>query len=346
MENNAVRYQPWKPQSFHDDDPGAPVSSPQDGAPGSEFVRGPQGSSGGESDFEPHAAAAGAGQVDFAALKFQRESTLLTNADEYAASIRNEAELYVRQLRAEVDALNAGAEQRYAEAQSVKEQAESEAAALVAQAQGEADSVRDTARQEGFEAGREEGLRRRYEEAGEHLKSLEAIFNQLSQFRRQVRFYVEKDSIRLAVLLAKKILQQELKINKQVVLQILAKTLAGLEGTGTFRVWLHPEDHQFALAARPALEKFLGEEQSLSLRTKPDLAKGSVLIESDRDVIDATLASQLHHLDAAITQTLAERETVVTKGERSKPQRTAPKSASAKPAPAKPPAANANAPKP
>jgi flagellar assembly protein FliH len=258
-------------------------------------------------------AAAPSEAIDFAALKFQRETTLLTNADAFAASIRQEAELYVKQIRAEVDLLNSQAEARYAEAQRAKEQADADGAQALADVNAQVEAIRREAYQDGFDAGHEEGLRKRYEEAGVFLRNMERILDEISRFRRRVAFHVEKDSIRIAVLLAKKILRQELTVNKKAALQLLAKTLADLEGTGTFRVWLNPEDYRFAGAARPQLEKFLGEGQTLTLRAKPDLPLGSVLIESDREVIDLTLAAQFHHLDHLLTQALNERETVVTK---------------------------------
>ncbi len=257
--------------------------------------------------------------TDFASLKFARENTLLTNAEEYATSIRDEAELYVRQLRAEVAELDKQAQARYAEARDAKAQAEKEAAELVAQAQSNADAVREQAYQEGLESGREEGMRKRYEEAGANLEALERMLEEMSHYRDAVRFNVEKDSIRLAVLLAKKVLRQELTVNKKVVLQLLAKTIQELEDKGTYRVWLSPQDHQFALAARPALEKYLGEDQTLSMRAKADLAPGNILIESDREVIDLTLASQFHHLDSLLGQLLNERETIVTRRNESAP---------------------------
>ncbi len=313
--NTSSQYQSWQPQAFEDNDPGAPPPS-EEASPARDFVAIAEAEStarSAESDFKDRARPESSVETDFASIKFQRETTLLTNAEEYASSIRREAELYVRQLRAEVDVLNTAAEQRYAEAQQVKEQADADAAQRVAEAQAQADAVRGEARREGFEAGQLEGMRKRYEEAGQDLKNLDTICQEMARFRRQVRFFVEKDSIRLAVLLAKRILRQELKVNKQVVLQLLAKTLSELEGSGTFRVWLNPDDHKFALAARPALEKFLGEDQALSLRARPSVAPGSVLIETDREMIDLTLASQFHHLDNLLTQSLSERETVVTK---------------------------------
>ncbi len=258
-------------------------------------------------------AQASSGQTDFASLKFARENTLLTNAEEYASSIREEAELYVRQLRAEVAELDRQAQARYTEAREAKERSEREAAELVAQAQAQADSVREQAYQEGLETGREEGMRKRYEEAGANLQALEAMLEEMSHYRDAVRFNVEKDSIRLAVLLSKKILRQELTVNKKVVLQLLAKTIQELEDKGTFRVWLNPSDHAFAAAARPGLEKYLGEDQQLSLRVKSDLAPGNILIESDHEVIDLTFESQFHHLDSLLGQALNERETAVTR---------------------------------
>ncbi len=321
-ENRAGRsYEAFQPQSFdHETDAVVPLepepkrdflplveqgAGTAGGEPGAGFQAGPGQASG--------ATPGGPTQTDFASIKFQRENTLLTNADEYAASIRLEAELYVKQLRAEVVALNRQAELRYEEAARVKREAEQEAQESVAQAHAQADGVRDQAYQEGLETGRQEGLNRRYEEAGVFLKQIEAILEQMERFRARVDFAVEKDGVRLAVLLARKILHQELKINKKAVLTLLAKTLAELEDTGTFRVWLNPEDYQFAVAARPALEKFLGEDQRLALRARPELAPGNVLIETDREMIDLTLAGQFHHLDSLLTQALNERETVVTR---------------------------------
>jgi flagellar assembly protein FliH len=303
---------PYQPRSFdHEDGPVTPLEEEQAGGflpavepkeegaePGAGFQGGPRGT---------HS------ETDFASLKFARENTLLTNAEEYAASIRQEAELYVKQLRAEAAGLDRQALARYAEARAAKEQAERDAAELVAQAHAQADAVREQAYQEGLETGREEGLRKRYEEAQANLDSLETLLGEIAHYRDAVRFNVEKDSIRLGVLLAKKILRQELTTNKKVVLQLLAKTLSELEDKGVFRVWLSPADHEFATAARPALERFLGEDQQLSLRVRSDLAPGNVQIESDREVIDMTLESQFHHLDGLLSQALDEREAIVTR---------------------------------
>jgi flagellar assembly protein FliH len=309
-----LKIDPYRPRSFdHEDGPVTPMEE----EPASRAFLPTVEETGGKGDrsrgFKDGQRGGDTHSTDFASIKFARENTLLTNAEEYAASIRQEAELYVRQLRAEVDELNKEAEGRYEEAREAKEQGEREAAELVSQAQAQADSVREQAYQEGLEAGRSEGMAKRYEEAGANLEALDHILDEVSHYRDAVRFNVEKDSIRLAVLLAKKILRQELTVNKKVVLQLLAKTISELEDKGMFRIWLSPADHQFAVAARPALEKFLGEDQQLSLRAKPDLAPGNILIESDREVIDLTFQSQFHHLDSLLAQTLNERETITTR---------------------------------
>ena len=133
------------------------------------------------------------GLTDFASIKFQRENTLLTNAERYADSIREEAELYVRQLQKEIESLNEQADKRYEEARLVKEEAEAEAQRRVDEAEQRVEEIRALGHKEGYEAGHEEGLRKRYEEAGAYLQHLEEILDELTQFRRHVRYFMEKD---------------------------------------------------------------------------------------------------------------------------------------------------------
>jgi flagellar assembly protein FliH len=254
-------------------------------------------------------------EADFAAIKFQRENTLLTNAESYAASIREEADLYVRQLRREVQALDEQAQQRYEEAARIRAEAEQQAEQLVADARESAEEIREQARLEGFEEGRAEGLKRRYEEAGVHLERLDLILHELGEYRRRVIYYAEKDGIRLAMLMARKLLRQELTINRKAVWNVLAATLREIEDKGTFSIWLSTEDYRFAAAARPALERYLAEDQAITFRARATLQPGDVLIETDRDVIDLSLATQLHHLEGPIRQMLAEHEARANAGD-------------------------------
>lgn len=306
-----MEYQPYRPQAFDEDE--SRPSKPRIGLPaGAEFEPGPRIGAGQSASFEDGPRVEGGEPaLDFASLKFQRENTLLTNAESYAASIREEAQLYVRQLRSEVESLNREAEQRYQEAERTRNEAQAEAERLVAEARLHVAEVREQARREGFEAGKAEGIKLRYEEAGPNLERLEAVLNEVGQFRKRVAYYTEKDGVRLALLIAKKILQAELKVNKQIVARLVASTLAKLQGKGTFRIWLNPDDYQFIVAARASLERFLDEEQALTLRAQPDLRPGNVLIETDREVIDLTFESQFYHLEQQFKQKLSERESVL-----------------------------------
>jgi flagellar assembly protein FliH len=307
-ETPGMEYRPYSPQVFDEGEEGA--AAPAAGLPTGEgeFRQEFRIAPGTAASFEEGPRLEPGSETDFASIKFQRENTLLTNAESYAASIREEAQLYVRQLRGEVEHLNQEAEQRYEEAQAIKAQAQAQAERLVAEAQAQVDEIREQARQEGFQAGQDDGLKKRYEEAQPQLERLEGMLAEIAQFRRRVAFYTEKDGVRLALIIAKKLLQAELKVNKQVVARLLASALAKLEGKGTFRVWLSPEDYQFVAAARPALERYLDEEQALTLRAKPALSAGNVLIETDRETIDLTFESQFYHLEQQFKQTLAERE--------------------------------------
>lgn len=312
--------QSWAAPSFDDEESSAGAEDHASGASPdpSEFVPvlGITAGAGAGVEFDegrPQRGPAETGEPDFASIKFLRENTLLSNAEKYAASIREEAELYVAQMRREVDALNAEAEKRYEEARRIKAEAERQAEQLIAEAQEQAAAIHEQARQEGLKAGEAEGIRLRYEEAQPYLAHLEGILQELSQYRRQVAYYAEKDAIRLAVIMAKKVLLHEIKLNKKIVWNLLAKTLSSLEGQGSFKIWLNPEDFRFAKQARPSLEKYIDEDQSLTFRARAEIPPGNVQIETDREVVDLTFHSQFHYLESLLNQALAERETVVLK---------------------------------
>ena len=113
-------YQNYQIRSFDDDAPEEEEEGQLQVRSGTSSFDTPQyegaaGSGAGFEDDTPHQEPA-AGVTDFASIKFQRENTLLTNAERYAESIREEAELYVRQLQKEIEGLNEQADRRYEEA--------------------------------------------------------------------------------------------------------------------------------------------------------------------------------------------------------------------------------------
>ena len=169
QENTPPEYTGFQLRSFDDPEDSSEKSLVGLPAPGSEFQVAiePEAATGAE--FTETALEGEREKKDFGSIQFQRENTLLTNAESYAASVREEAQLYVRQMREEVESLNVRAEQRYEEALKVKEEAEAEAARIVSEAEAGVVEINEKARAEGFEAGRQEGLARRYEEVGEDL---------------------------------------------------------------------------------------------------------------------------------------------------------------------------------
>lgn len=245
---------------------------------------------------------------DFASIRFTRENTLLTNAEAYADSIRQEAELYVSELRKDIDKLNAEAELRYEEVAKLKAETEEEYDRRISEAEDLVSTIRQGAHEEGFKKGMEEGIQKRYEESAPFLDHIQAVAETLAGYNQELKFNVEKDSVRLAVLMAKKILAQELKTNKKVIWKLLASVMTKLEGKGTFQVWMNPEDLKFAVQAKPSLEKFLSTGQALNFSPRAEIAQGNAQIETDREVIDLSISTQMNLAERAINQALAERE--------------------------------------
>ena len=94
---------------------------------------------------------------DFASMRFTRESTLLTDAESYAQSIREEAELYALLLRNETERLRSEAAEAQRDALQELETAEERVSNMLQDAQQQVDLQREQAEKEGYQKGYAEG---------------------------------------------------------------------------------------------------------------------------------------------------------------------------------------------
>ncbi len=244
----------------------------------------------------------------FRSTEFTAEESLLTNAEEFAETVREGARLYSQRMKSEADDRYAEAEAKFAEAEAQLREAEAEKKRIVSEAQGEADSVRKAAYDDGFKAGQEAGAQQRYNEMAPNVQQLESLLEQLSRLRQVVRFQGEQELVQMAVLVAQKVVHEELMINQDVLYNILRSSLRDIETLGKIRVSVHEGDYDFMVKSQSRLEPYLKEEQTLVVQTSIDAEPGSLLIETDETVVNFHFQSQFEHLEEVLSRRLSERQ--------------------------------------
>ena len=242
----------------------------------------------------------------FSSESFVREDSLLTNAEAYAASIRDEADTYRQGLVGKTEDLNREAERIRKEAEHLKTRAEEERSSAIQAAESEVQSIRDAAYQEGFESGLEQGTQQRYAETEVLGLQVVEVIEQLRTLRQTVRQQGEEELVRLTQNLTRQVVMEELAVNPKVIENLARSALKEVEEHGKIHLYLHPQDYEFLLNSETDLERYLGEEQTLTIRASLDATPGSILVEGDETSVEFTFQNQLERLDHMLVEHLSE----------------------------------------
>ena len=206
--------------------------------------------------------------------------------------------LSVKNITKEIEAKR---EEAQAEADEIVEAARNQADEIVVEARKQSDDIRAQAHDEGFEAGREEGLlageaetAKIREEIEEERRALEGEYENLvkamePQFARVVCELIEK-------LTGVVIADQE-----ELILHLIRCGLSDVrKNTERIIVRVCPEDALVAEAHKKELMEQIEGEASIEIQSQDSLEKNECIIETDNQMLDAGLKTQLDNLVMAV----------------------------------------------
>ncbi len=244
----------------------------------------------------------------FNSTEFTAETTLLSNAENYAETIREGADIYSARMHQEADELQRKTEETLREAEAIKQAGEAERKRLIEEAEAQVQSIKDGAYQEGLAAGQIAGTDLRYKELEPQVVQINDLIEQLSRLRQIVRFQGEQELLQLATLIAKKVVHEEITVNPEVLYNIARMSIQEIEALGKIRILVHPDDYEFLVNAKAKLEQYIKEEQTLVIQPNIDAEPGALLVETDETIINFHFQKQFEHIEEILSRTLSERE--------------------------------------
>ncbi|MDL1956463.1 MAG: hypothetical protein LWW95_05375 [Candidatus Desulfofervidus auxilii] len=175
---------------------------------------------------------------------------------------------------------------------------------LLVKAKEEAEQIKKQAYETGFKQGLKEGIKQGEKEAKieilkkaeKKLENLEKIIEEIAQFRQKLFQKMEKEILGLALAIAKKIVKQEVNINKEVILNNIREAINKLTEVDRVFVKVNPEDYEFIQQYRPDFLETLNQKQKIKLIKDETIKRGGCLIETDFGQIDARIETQLENL--------------------------------------------------
>lgn len=150
-----------------------------------------------------------------------------------------------------------------------------------------------------------EGLKAGKEQAEADLATVSGALAQAllatGSLRAQLLQESEEDLLQLAVLIAKKIIQQELSLDPGLLARMVQSAIQLASQTGEVVVRLHPEDYALAVHSGE-LQRLLETKGEVSIKEDPAVASGGCIVETLRGNIDAGIEAQLDEVGKRLNE--------------------------------------------
>ncbi|MEJ2099666.1 MAG: FliH/SctL family protein [Desulfobacterales bacterium] len=159
------------------------------------------------------------------------------------------------------------------------------------------EEIKENAFQKGFAEGQKVGFESGTKKVDPVINSLHQALVQLQNIRREIYQELEKEVVRLALAIAKKIVCHEVKTTRETVLCVAREALSRVENPAKIKIKLNPEDLQFINDTKSQLSQMLDNVDHIRFEAADSIQRGGCLIETDRGDIDARIEKQFQAIE-------------------------------------------------
>lgn len=150
--------------------------------------------------------------------------------------------------------------------------------------------------QDAFGKGAEEERKQADEDLAGIYSALSEAISVVSKLRERIVRESEDELLKLAFMVAKKIVRQEIKHDRRILVQLVSEALRGFPEQHDIVVSLHPEDYKVITSNREIFFAGIGEDRQITLKSDETTTLGGCVVESSSGVIDARIEAQLDEI--------------------------------------------------
>ncbi len=146
--------------------------------------------------------------------------------------------------------------------------------------------------EKGFNQGQKDGLALGKKRLEETAKRLDALISSLSELKGNLYREAEEEILKLSVEIARKILDKEIGLDKDMVLRSIRKATEFLTERTAIRILVNPADMHKVEEALPEI-KARKKVERIELAEDPSIARGGCILETGFGSINAAIEDQL-----------------------------------------------------
>lgn len=173
------------------------------------------------------------------------------------------------------------------------EETRAEAERLIRDAETRAAEIEQEARARGLAEGRAASDAEIAEAVASLRDKLGHALAEVANLRAEVAVRAERDLIRLAVEIAKKIIHREVTVDGEIALTLARVALSRVHNRAVATVRLHPDDHAYVTTRVARLEG----HGSLELVADASVGRGGCLVQAEMGDVDARIEQQFAEIE-------------------------------------------------
>jgi len=171
---------------------------------------------------------------------------------------------------------------------------------LTKSSSGEKEQQLAAARQEGYDRGFAEGRALQKRESLPPLNALTELIKEINQWKEKLYSGAEEEMLGLILAIAEKIIHEEVRTNKRVILAVLREAVKHVMDKDGMKVRLNPQDFRFIVDMKADILQELNGGKNILFEEDAGIKPGGTVLETLSGEIDARLENQLTEIKAAL----------------------------------------------
>ncbi len=196
-----------------------------------------------------------------------------------------------------------------ASAREMAEDAKSATAAVLEKATKECAILKEKAKAEGFKEGFDEGKRQSLEKCSKYIDASAQLLSDINSHKDA--YYIENESeLRDTLfLMVEKITKAELKADPKIIERIIEDAAKSFRNSDYIKVSLAEGEVSREIKTDVKLiKKLIPYIKDIDVEILPDAEEGTVILDNDEEIIDASVPTQLDFLKEILRNTRGEAE--------------------------------------
>jgi len=159
--------------------------------------------------------------------------------------------------------------------------------------------IEEKAYAKGFARGEKAGIESGNEKIELVVNSINKGLSELIKIRQEIYLETEQEIVKLAMKIARKIVCNEIRVNKDTVVNVVKEALKKVEGNEKVKVKLSSKDLQFIKSEKPAIIDKITNIENVGFEMDESIPDGGCIIETESGDIDARIEKQFQAVEEA-----------------------------------------------